>query len=118
MSATLAEQLLSQRAPWPAPTAAERWAAFVQDQSERDEHKSPATRAAEQLARRRSLVRYGCRRLRVGNERRLLRPLAAVRAETAALLRELGHARLSRVVEGKAEVARRSVPAVQLELGL
>jgi hypothetical protein len=57
------------------------------------------------LHRRR--VRYGCRRLRAGNEHLWQRPLAVVRAETTAALDALGHAGLARLVGG-----------TQLELGL
>jgi hypothetical protein len=109
--------LFAQRPPWPEPTPAERWAALVQDQRERDEQKSAATRAAERLRRRRDIVRYGCRRLRAGNGYRWARPLAQVRAETAAALRELGHAGLARWVDG-AELSIPRGPVVQMELGL
>lgn len=68
---------------------------------------SPAARAwlARQLHRRR--VRYGCRRLRAGKGHRWQRPLAKVRAETAAALDALGHCGLARMVGG-----------TQMELGL
>jgi hypothetical protein len=118
-AAELDARLFAQRAPWPEPTPAERFDAFVQDQRGGTEHWSPATRAAVQRARRRGLVRYGVRRLRAGNEWRWQRPLAEVRVETAAALRELGHAGLARRVEGGTHAAKRTRGrAVQLELGL
>ncbi len=101
MSAALGSmQLLSRRAPWPEPTPAERWAAFVQDQRERTEHWSPATWARWWLRMRRNRVRYGCKRLRAGTENWRRQPLSVVRAETVAALLELGHASLGSMVLG------------------
>jgi hypothetical protein len=57
---------------------------------------SPAERAWRLQRLRRELVRYGCRRLRAGHEWSWQRPLTVVRAETAAALRQLGHAELAR----------------------
>ena len=51
-----------------------------------------------ELRRRRDLVRYGCRRLRAGNEWWWQRPLSVVRVETVAALRQLGHGGLARRV--------------------
>jgi hypothetical protein len=110
MMAELDAQLLSER-PCSVPSAqtpAESWALAEERQAERVAGWTPATRAAMRLRDLRGRVRYGCRRLRAGNEYRWARPLAVVRAETAATLRQLGHAGLARVVE----------PPGQMELGL
>lgn len=110
MMAELDAQLLSER-PCSVPSAqtpAERWAQTEERQRERVAGWTPAERAAMRRHGLRDTVRYGCRRLRAGNEYRWARPLAVVRTETAAALRTLGHAGLARVVE----------PPGQMELGL
>jgi hypothetical protein len=104
--------------PWPVvlpePTVEERWAELA----EQYVHQSPATNAAVLLRLRRDLVRYGVRRLRAGTEAWHQRPLAKVRAETAAALETLGHGRLARWVAAPVRARRSRVAAGQLELGL
>jgi len=96
MLAEVDAQLLAQRpCPTSEPSVEERFADLV----ERHAHESPATRAAELLRIRRDRVRYGLRRLRIGHEWRWQRPLELVQAETAAALRQLGHAGLARWVD-------------------
>ena len=110
MMAELDAKLLAQR-PCSVPSAqtpAERWAQFEERQRERVAGWTLATRAAMKRHSLRGTVRYGCKRLRAGNEYLWARPLAVARAETAEALRQLGHAGLARVVE----------PPGQMELGL
>jgi hypothetical protein len=116
MLAEVDAQLLAQRpCPVPARTAEEWFAEYA----ERHAHESPAIRAAVLLRIRRDLVRHGIRRLRIGHEWWWQRPLVLVQTETAAWLRQLGHAELARRVDGEAAtVSVRRGPAVQMELGL
>ena len=101
MMAEFDAQLLSERpCAVHAPTTEERWTELANRERERTEHWSPATRASMRRHGLRETVRYGCRRLRAGNEYRWARPLAAVRAETVAALRELGHPTLGSIVLG------------------
>lgn len=103
MLAEVDAQLLAQRpCPTPAPTA-EEWFA---DYADRHAHESPVTRAWVLLRLRRDRVRFGIRRLRLGHEWWWQRPLELVRAETAAALRQLGHADLARLVESAPATAR------------
>jgi len=116
-AAELDTQLFAQRPPWPEPTPAERWAEVEERERFRWSLYSDAERTALRLRSRRDRVRYGCWRLRAGNEYRWARPLAVVRVETAEALRELGHVRFARWVDGDATPTRRG-SAVQLELGV
>jgi hypothetical protein len=114
MLAELDAQLLAQR-PCPVPArTAEEW---FTEYAERHAHESPATRAWVLRRIRRDRVRYGIRRLRIGHEWWWQRPLKLVRADTAATLRQIGHAGLAQRFEGEVVPVRR-VPAVQMELGL
>ena len=103
MLAEVDAQLLAQR---PCPTSKQTAEEWFADYAEQHAHESPATRAWVLVRIRRRLVRYGLRRLRIGHEWRWQRPLAVVRAETAAALQQLGHAELARRI------------AAQMELGL
>jgi hypothetical protein len=120
MLAEVDAKLLAQR-PCPVPArTAEDWFA---EYAERHAHESPATRVWVLLRIRRDRVRYGIRRLRIGHEWWWQRRLELVRAETAAALRQLGHAGLARWIEAAAtrvttvRPARRP-SAVQMELRL
>ena len=98
MLAEVDAQLLAQRPCPTPPRTADDWFA---EYAERHAHESPATRAWVLLRIRRDRVRYGVRRLRLGHEWWWQRPLELVRAETAAALRQLGHERFARQVEGE-----------------
>jgi len=116
MLAQLDEELLSQRpCPVPQATAEERFADLV----ERHAHESPATHAAALLRLRRDRVRYGVRRLRRGDAWIPSRwSLEQARTDAVVALRQLGHARLARVVEEHDVAARRASPSWQMEFGL
>jgi len=104
-------KLLVQRPPWPAPTADEREANL-----EWEREKLIATwgsRAAAVRHQRRHRVRYAVKRLRAGAAWVSLRPVANVRSDGVAALRELGHERLADMLAW----ARRGA-APQMELGL
>ena len=98
MLAEVDAQLLAQR---PCPTSKQTAEEWFADYAEQHAHESPATRAWVLLRIRRDRVRYGIRRLRAGHEWHWQRSLELVRAETAAALRQLGHERFARQVEGE-----------------
>jgi hypothetical protein len=84
---------------------------------------SPRQRAWQLRRARLGIARYGLRRLRTGHEWWWQTPLAQVRAETAATLRQLGHGRFAGMVAGERTARRRSrrrgaQRAVQMELEL
>jgi len=98
MLAEVDAQLLAQR---PCPTSKQTAEEWFADYAERHAHESPATRAWVLLRIRRDRVRHGIRRLRIGHDRWWQRPLELVQAETAMALRQLGHERFARQVEGE-----------------
>jgi hypothetical protein len=101
-------RLLAARPPWPAESIDAAWERY---RGAWDCY-SPAYRARVQRLTRLRLAQGYVRRLRKGQEWWFRKPLSWVRGDCVRLLRELGHARLVRVIE-----AVRVAPP-QLELGL